>query len=39
MATKDADIFLTIGALHSVTVQVHRVSEEVDPAVAHLRAD
>ena len=39
MATKDADVVLTGGASHWVTVQVNRVSEEVDPAVAHLRAD
>ena len=39
MAPKDADIVLTMGASHWVTVQVHRFSEEVDPAVAHLRAD
>ena len=39
MAAKDADVVLACGASHRVTVQVHRVSEEVDPAIAHFRAD
>ena len=39
MATKDEDIVLTGGAQHRVTVQVHCVYEEVDAAVAYLRAD
>ena len=39
VAAKDADVVLACGASHRVAVQVHRVSEEVDPAIAHFRAD
>ena len=39
VAAKDADVVLDGGASHRVAAQVHRVSEEVDPAIAHLRAD
>ena len=39
MAAKDADVVLACGTAHRVTVEVHRVSEEMDPAIAHVRAD
>ena len=39
VAAKDADVVLARGASHRVAVQVHRVSEEVDPAIAHVHAD
>ena len=39
MATKDADVVPACGTSHRVAVEVHRVSEEMDPAIAHVRAD
>ena len=39
VVAKDADVVLARGAPYRVAVQVHRVSEEVDPAIAHFRAD
>ena len=39
MAAKDADVVLACGTAHRVAVEVHRVSEEMDPAIAHVRAD
>ena len=39
VVAKDADVVLASGASHWVPVQVHCVSEEVDLAIAHLRAD
>ena len=39
VAAKDAYVILARGALDRVPVKVDRVIEEMDPAVAHLRAD
>ena len=39
MAAKDADVVLACGTAHRVTVEVHRVSEEMDPAIVHVQAD
>ena len=39
VAAKDADLVLACGTTHRVAVEVHCVSEEVDPAIAHVRAD
>ena len=39
VTAQDADVVLIGGAPHGVTIQVHCVPKEVDPAVAHLRAD
>ena len=39
MTAEDADVVEACGTLHRVTVQVHRVPEEVDLAIPHLRAD
>ena len=39
VAARDVDVVLARGASHRVAIQVHRVSEEVDPAIAHFRAD
>ena len=39
MASKDVDVVLACGTAHRVAVEVHRVSEEMDPAIAHVRAD
>ena len=39
LAAEDGDIILIGGAPHRVTIQLRRVPDEVDPAVAHLRTD
>ena len=39
VAAKDADVVLARGTPHRLAVQVHCVSEEMDPAIAHVRAD
>ena len=39
MAAKDADVVLACGTAHRVTVEVHPVYEEMDPAIAHVRAN
>ena len=39
MAAKDADVVLACGTAHGVTIEVYRVAEEMDPAIAHVRAD
>ena len=39
VAAKDADVVLACGTPHRVAVEVHRVSEEMDPAIVHVRAD
>ena len=38
MAAEDADLVVIGLASHRVTIQVHRVPEEVDPVVGHLGA-
>ena len=39
VAAKDADVVLAYGTPHRVAVDVHCVSEEMDPAIAHVLAD
>ena len=39
MAAKDADVVLACGTAHGVTIEVYRVAEERDQAIAHVRAD
>ena len=39
MAAKDADVVLACGTARGVTVEVYCVSEEMDPAIAHVHAD
>ena len=39
MAAKDADVVLACGKAHGVTIEVYRVVEEMDLAIAHVGAD